>query len=64
MKKKIPYVDAHCHVYGISEERLKKLTDEIIIVGVSEDLETSRTVIELGKKFPNIIPMILSLIHI
>ena len=58
MKKKIPYVDAHCHVYGISEERLKKLTDEIIIVGVSEDLKTSRTVIELGKKFPNIIPMI------
>ncbi len=58
MRKKIPYVDAHCHVYGISEDRLKKLVDEIIIVGVSEDLESSKTVVELGKKLPNIIPMV------
>jgi len=58
MKRKIPYVDAHCHVYGMSVERLSKMTDEIIIVGVSEDLETSRKVIELSKRFPNIIPMV------
>jgi len=54
---KIPYVDAHCHVYNISPERLRKIKD-MVIVGVSEDLETSKIVIKLAKKIPNIIPMV------
>ncbi len=55
---KIPYVDAHCHVYGISKERLRKLVEEIIIVGVAEDYETSKRIIELSQQFPGIVPMV------
>ena len=55
---KIPYVDAHCHVYGISKERLRKLVEEIIIVGVAEDYETSKRIIELSQQFSGIVPMV------
>ena len=58
MERKIPYVDAHCHAYGISENRLRELTKNMIIIAVSEDLDTSRKVIGLCKKVPNIIPMV------
>ena len=55
---RIPFVDAHCHVYGISKERLRKIVEEIVIVGVAEDYETSRRIIELSQQLPNIVPMI------
>lgn len=58
LKLKIPYVDAHCHVYGLSIERLKKITTNTIIVGVAEDLDSSKKVIEISKQINNVIPMI------
>lgn len=58
MRLKIPYVDAHCHVYGLSLDRLKKIIANTIIVGVSEDLETSKKVIEISRRIDRIIPMV------
>lgn len=55
---KILYVDAHCHVYGLGKDRLREILKETVIVGVAEDLETSKKVIELSGQFSGIIPMI------
>lgn len=54
----IPYVDAHCHAYSFSEKRLKELTKNTIIVGVSMNLESSKKIVELSKKISNMIPMV------
>lgn len=50
-------VDSHCHVYGYSLEELWRF-NEIAIVGVGEDYESSLKNIELSRAFPNIIPFV------
>ena len=47
-------VDAHSHVYQYSREELEQLlssTPSFIIVGVGEDLDTSKMVVELAEKY-------------
>lgn len=50
-------VDAHCHAYALSEEGLREY-HSMIIICVSEDLESSRRAIALSEAFPNIIPFV------
>lgn len=50
-------IDSHCHIYGYSEDEVKKFK-EILIVGVAEDLESSIKNIEISKRFQNITPFV------
>jgi len=55
-------IDVHSHVYQYSKDELKELTNPMSpfkIIGVGEDLETSRIVIELADKYSGkIIPCV------
>lgn len=57
-KMNIPFVDAHCHVYWLGKDRLKEVLKDTVVVGVAEDLDTSRKIIELSNQFSNIIPLV------
>ena len=56
----IKYVDAHTHLYMMSEEELKRAIDiKILIFAVSEDIESSIRTIQLAEKFkPYVIPFV------
>ncbi len=51
-------VDAHCHAHSLNEEVLGRIEDGIIVIAVSEDLESSLKTLELTEKFENIMPFI------
>ncbi len=49
------YVDAHCHLHDFNEKRIEFfLKQKLIIVSVSEDLETSRKTLFLSSEHNNI----------
>jgi len=54
------YVDSHCHLYKFNEIEIKRITKDkdIIILSVSEDLESSLKNIVLSQLNENIIPAI------
>ncbi|BEP17627.1 TatD family hydrolase [Pyrofollis japonicus] len=55
-------IDMHAHLHEFSEEQLKSilsgLGEEAILVGVSDDLESSYRTIELARQYSMIIPCI------
>jgi len=53
-------VDAHCHLHEYSIEEINALTlsNNIVIVAVGDDLETSNRVIEIAKTKSNILPCV------
>ncbi len=50
-------VDSHCHTYSFRIEELENFKD-ILIVGVSEDYQSSIRNLELSTVFPNILPFL------
>ncbi|MFP3131753.1 MAG: TatD family hydrolase [Candidatus Nanopusillus sp.] len=54
------YIDSHCHLYKFNEIEIKRITKDkdIIILSVSEDLESSLKNIVLSQLNENIIPAI------
>ncbi|MGQ4891511.1 MAG: TatD family hydrolase [Candidatus Njordarchaeia archaeon] len=54
------YVDAHCHCHEFPEEEINSILREndIILVIVSENLESSKKTISLSEKFEKVIPCI------
>ncbi len=54
-------IDIHCHIHEFDEEELKaslNQAENIVIVGVGDDLESSKKVIELSKNYNQIAPCI------
>ncbi len=51
-------IDAHCHAHSLAEEDLRRLEDKMIIIAVSEDLESSLKTLSLTEKFENIVPFL------
>ncbi|BFI73093.1 deoxyribonuclease [Nanoarchaeota archaeon] len=55
-------IDAHCHLYKFSNLEIKRIlnkyNNDIIILSVSEDIESSIKNLTLGKLYENIIPTI------
>lgn len=55
----IEYVDMHCHCHEITIAELEEqIKNKILIVCVSDDIESSQTTIELGKQMKYLIPCI------
>jgi len=52
------YVDSHCHLYEFGKEEITEFIKDIIIVAVSDDIESSRKTIEFSKKYRSIVPCI------
>ena len=53
------YYDMHCHCHEMGNEELDRLFEElnsIVIVAVSEDVETLRRTLELAQSYGRIIP--------
>lgn len=51
------FTDAHCHAHEFSENELKAFEEHFeIIVGVADDMESSRRTIELARKFKYLAP--------
>ncbi len=50
-------VDAHVHLYEFDEKSLEEFKD-IILVSVSEDLDSSRRVIRLSEEYSNVTPCV------
>jgi TatD DNase family protein len=51
-------IDAHCHAHALDEEVLRRIEDRMIVIAVSEDLESSLKTLSLIEKFENIMPFI------
>jgi TatD DNase family protein len=51
-------IDAHCHAHALDEEVLRRIEDKMIVIAVSEDLESSLKTLSLTEKFENIMPFI------
>jgi len=54
-------VDIHSHIHEFSDEELRTLlgqAENIVIVGVGDDLESSKKVIELSKSYGEIAPCV------
>jgi len=51
-------IDAHCHAHALDEEVLRRVENRIILIAVSEDLESSLKTLSLIEKFENIMPFI------
>jgi TatD DNase family protein len=51
-------IDAHCHAHALDEEVLRRTEDRMIVIAVSEDLESSLRTLGLMEKFENIMPFI------
>jgi TatD DNase family protein len=54
----IKYIDSHAHAYEYEEEYLRKLERDFIILGVSDDLESSKKTLMLTEEFSFIKPCI------
>ncbi len=52
------YVDSHCHLYEFSDEEITGFIKDIIIVAVSDDVESSRKTTEFSKKYKGVVPCI------
>jgi len=54
------YIDSHCHLYKFNEIEIKRIlkNKDIIILSVSEDLESSLKNLILSQLNENVIPAI------
>jgi len=54
------YIDAHCHLYGFSDNEIIDIFSnmKITIVAVSEDYKSSKKVVTLGGRIENVVPCI------
>jgi len=50
-------IDAHCHLHEFSEDDIEEFK-QIIILAVSDDIESSFKTLDLSKKYYNVIPAI------
>jgi len=52
---KARYIDAHCHLHEFGNDEIRKMLEEIdvIIVAVSDDLESSRRTLSLYREYPD-----------
>ncbi len=58
-RRGIPYVDVHCHAVEYSAEDWEKIEKlGILVVAVSEDLQSSHATIELAKQMENVTPCV------
>lgn len=51
------YVDAHCHIHGYPIDQIRRFND-IVIVAVSDDYESSLKTLEISKGLNNVMPCV------
>ncbi len=53
------YVDVHAHLYEYSRDELEKhVSDDMVLVVVAEDYESSKKSLELARSYDNIVPCV------
>lgn len=54
MESSAKYVDAHCHLHEFPDDYIEKVVEKVVILAVSDDIESSRRTIALGNKYSNV----------